>query len=77
MSVTFRLADGTRAGIVPTRDLRARAVKQHGLEWVGPGADVPVVFYVRNQAALDRVFARFGAPNHAGNGSDVEEGFPC
>jgi hypothetical protein len=57
MKVTFKLADGTRAGIVPTRDLRELAEQELGVEWTTPAA---VVFWVRNQQALDRVLDRFG-----------------
>ena len=66
MTMTFTLADGTRAGIVPTRDLRALAEQRLGVEWTAPAAKVPVLFYVRNQQALDRVLDRFGAINRAG-----------
>jgi hypothetical protein len=67
MKVTFRLADGTRAGIVPTRDLRELAEQELGVEWTAPSAKVPVVFWVRNQQALDRVLDRFGAIDRAGS----------
>jgi hypothetical protein len=77
MNVTFRLADGTRVGIVPTRELRALAAKELGVQWGAPAADVPVVFHVRNQEALDRVLARFGARSRAGNGYDVAERSAC
>ncbi len=77
MNVTFRLGDGTRAGIVPTRGLRDLTVKQQGLEWVAPASDVPVVFYVRNQEALDRVLARFGSRNGAGIRRDVDKSSTC
>lgn len=60
MNVTFRLADGTPAGIVPTRELRELARQQFGVEWTA-GRKLPVVFHVRDQQALDRVIARFGA----------------
>lgn len=73
MTMTFRLADGTRAGIVPTRDLRALTVKQHGVEWAAPATKVPVLFYVSNQQALDRVLARFGALSNPGDGHGVGE----
>jgi hypothetical protein len=66
MNVTFGLADGTRAGIVPSRDLRELAAKRYGVKWGAPDADVRVVFHVRSQAALDRVLARFGAVPLAG-----------
>jgi hypothetical protein len=66
MTMTFTLADGTRAGIVPTRDLRELAEQRLGVEWTAPAAKVPVLFYVRNQQALDRVLDRFGAINRAG-----------
>ena len=65
MNVTFRLADGTRAGIVPSRDLRELTRRRLGVEWTAPGGKIPVVFHVRDQQALDRVIARFGAVNHA------------
>jgi hypothetical protein len=63
MNVTFKLTDGTRAGIVPTRELRELALKQFGVEWAAPDRKLPVVFHVRNQEALDRVLSRFGAIN--------------
>ncbi|HET8761370.1 MAG TPA: hypothetical protein VFN94_09885 [Nitrospiria bacterium] len=65
MNMTFRMADGTRAGIVPSRELREPAAKQLGVEWTRPDRTVPVVFHVRNQEALDRVLTRFGAAQHA------------
>jgi hypothetical protein len=61
MNVTFRLADGTRAGIVPTRELRELAKQRLGVEWTAPSRKPPVVFHVRDQQALDRVITRFGA----------------
>ena len=60
MELTFTLPDGTRAGIVPTSDLRALTVKQLGMECLAPAKDVSVVFYVPNKQALDRVRTRFG-----------------
>jgi hypothetical protein len=75
--MTFTLADGTRAGIVPTRDLRAVAVKQLGVEWMAPATEVPVVFYVPNQQALHRVLARFGALNGAGMRHGIGESSTC
>jgi len=60
MELTFTLQNGTRAGIVPTRELRDLSVEQLGLECLAPAKDVAVVFYVPNQQALDRVRARFG-----------------
>ena len=58
--LTFTLPDGTRAGIVPTRDLQDLTVKQLGMECLAPAQDVSVVFYVPNKQALDRIMARFG-----------------
>jgi hypothetical protein len=66
MKVTFKMTDGTRAGIVPSRTLRERAEHELGVEWTTPSAKVPVVFWVRNQQALDRVLDRFGAIDRAG-----------
>ena len=60
MELTFTLQDGTRAGIVPTQELRDLTVKQLELECLAPAKDVSVVFYVPNQQALDRVRTRFG-----------------
>ncbi|MFZ5876060.1 MAG: hypothetical protein ACOYXU_06575 [Nitrospirota bacterium] len=60
MNVTFRLADGTQAGIVPTRELRELAKQRLGVEWTAPGRKLPVVFHVRDRQALDRVITRFG-----------------
>ena len=60
MKLAFTLADGTQAGIVPIRDLRALTVEQLGMECLTPAKDVSVVFYVPNKAALDRIRARFG-----------------
>ena len=60
MELTFALPDGTRAGIVPTQDLRDHTVEQLGMECLAPAKDVAVVFYVPNKRALDRVRARFG-----------------
>lgn len=59
MELTFALADGTRAGIMPTQELRDLTVEQLGLECLAPSKDVSVVFHVPNQQALDRVKARF------------------
>ncbi len=66
MKVTFKMTDGTRAGIVPSRDWRERAELEVGVEWTAPAAKAPVVFWVRNQEALDRVLDRFGSINRAG-----------
>ncbi len=77
MRMTFTLADGTRAGIVPTRDLRALTVKQLGDECVAPDKKVPVLFYVPNQQSLDRVLARFGALRNAVPRPGVEELSTC
>ena len=65
MKVTFKLPDGTPAGIVPTRELRLQAEQEWGVDWTSPAAKVPVVFWVRNQQALDRVLDRFGAIDRA------------
>lgn len=73
MKLAFTLTDGTRAGIVPTRGLRALTVQQAGVQWVAPDADVPVVFHVKNQAALDRVLTRFGARSRG----DAEPSVRC
>lgn len=64
MNVTFRLADGTRAGIVPAKDLRELTKQRLGVEWTAPDRKVPVLFHVSNQQTLDRVLTRFGAVNH-------------
>jgi hypothetical protein len=77
MKVTFRLADGTRAGIVPTRDLRELAEQELGVEWTAPAANVPLVFWVRNQQALDRVLDRFGAIDRAGARRRAFRAIPC
>ncbi len=61
MKLAFTLPDGTRAGIVPIRDLRGLTAKQLGVECLTPAKDVSVVFYVPNRQALGRVMARFGA----------------
>ena len=58
--LTFTLPDGTRAGIVPTQDLRGFTVEQLRLGCLAPAKDVSVVFYVPNKQALDRVMTRFG-----------------
>jgi hypothetical protein len=60
MELTFTLPDGTRAGIVPTSDLRELTVKELGVECLTPANDVSVVFYVSNRQALDRIRTRFG-----------------
>jgi hypothetical protein len=60
MELTFSLANGTRAGIVPTHSLRDLTVEQLGLECLAPAKDFAVVFYVPDRQALDRVRARFG-----------------
>ncbi len=60
MELTFTLPGGTRAGIVPTQELRGLTVEQLGLECLAPAKDVAVVFYVPNKQALDRVRTRFG-----------------
>ena len=60
MELTFALPDGTRAGIVPTRNLTDLTVKQLEMECLAPAKDVSVVFYVPNKQVLDRVRARFG-----------------
>ena len=60
MELTFTLSDGTRAGIVPMRDLRGLTIEQLGMKCLTPGKDVSLVFYVPNKQALDRVMARFG-----------------
>jgi hypothetical protein len=60
MKWEFTLANGARAGIAPIGALRALTARQLGLECLPPAKDVPVVFYVSNQAALDRIRARFG-----------------
>ena len=77
MTMTFTLADGTRAGIVPTRDLRVLTAKELGVECAAPAMKVPVLFYVPNQQALDRVLARFGALNGAGMRHGVGESSTC
>jgi hypothetical protein len=61
MELTFALPDGTRAGIVPTRDLRDFTVKLLGMECLTPGKEVSVVFYVSNKKTLDRILERFGS----------------
>lgn len=60
MELTFTLQDGTRAGIMPTQELRNLTVGQLGLECLSPAKDVSVVFHVPNRQALDRVRTRFG-----------------
>ena len=60
MELTFALANGTHAGIVPIHELRDLTVEQLGLECLAPAEDVSVLFYVSNKQTLDRVRARFG-----------------
>jgi len=60
MELAFTLANGTRAGLVPTQELRDLTVEQLGLECLAPAKDVSVVFYVPDKQGLDRVRARFG-----------------
>jgi len=60
MELTFELADGTRAGIMPTRGLGDLTAEQLGLECLAPAKDVALVFYVPDKSALDRVRTRFG-----------------
>jgi len=61
MELTFALPDGMRAGIVPTHGLGDLPVERLGIQRLTLAKDVPVVFYVPNTQALDRVMARFGA----------------
>ncbi len=61
MELTFTLPDGTRAGIVPTRDLQDLTVKQLGMECLTPGKEVSVVFYVSSRKSLGRILERFGS----------------
>lgn len=61
MKLTFALPDGMRAGIVPTHGLGDLPVERLGIQRLTPAKDVPVVIYVPNTQALNRVLARFGA----------------
>jgi hypothetical protein len=62
MVLTMTLPDGTRAGIKPTRDLEAYTIEELGLQCLDPTQVAPVVFYVPNRPALDRVRERLGLP---------------
>jgi hypothetical protein len=61
MELTFTLPDGTRAGIVPTGDLRHVSISELGVECLAPAEKVSVVFHVGTRKALDRVRSRFGS----------------
>jgi hypothetical protein len=60
MELTFTLPDGTRAGLLPTRDLRSLTTEELGVECLAPAEKVSVVFHVATKQALNRVRERFG-----------------
>lgn len=61
MELTFALSNGTCAGLVMPQALSEHPAGQAITPCSGPDKDLPVVFYVSNKLALDRVMARFGA----------------
>jgi hypothetical protein len=60
MMLSFTLPNGTRAGIVPTSELQRASIEQLGLRCLPPTNSAPIVFYVSNREALDRLKAKFG-----------------
>lgn len=60
MELTFTLQNGTRAGVMPIRELKDLTVEQLGMKCLTPAPHVSVVFYVPDRAALERVRTRFG-----------------
>ena len=60
MILSFKMPDGTQAGIVPTQGLTELTVEQLGLKCLEVARNASVVFYVPDQPALDRIRTRFG-----------------